>query len=526
MKKRVISTSALLFASVSAIIGSGWLFAAYYAATIAGPAALLSWIIGCFAIIIVAFTFAELSAFVPVTGASIRVPRYTHGQFVSFIFAWIIWITYFSLMAVEVQAIIQYGSFFYPNLVHSNGGLTSFGYLIATVLMLLVSIINFYSLLWLLRCNNFLTILKIIIPLFIGGAILMMQFPASHDVLSQMTFAPQGIKGVLSALTTGGIIFAFNGFRQATEMAGEAQNPQRSIPIAIIGGILICLVVYLVLQYSFLASVATDIHLKDWQSLKLSGTNSPFAIVLGQEKLSYLMPVLYLGAVIGPFAAALMYCSSGARALYAMSLNESLPKFFSKLNAKNLPIVAILVNFVLGMLLFAPFPGWSSMANFLTSLMALTYIVSPICLLTIRKNVDGQNRYFKLPFANFWSFAAFYICSLLVYWTGWDVLVKLLIALIMGFVVLIVYRLFTQNRNDLLRLDWRASAWVWVFFIGMVLISYCGTFGGQGYLTFGWDFLALAVLSLLSLWVGVKISLPKEKISNDINKLIAGVQHS
>ncbi|MFX8844596.1 aspartate:proton symporter, partial [Acinetobacter baumannii] len=67
MKKRVISTWSLLFTCASAIIGSGWLFTAYYGATMAGPVSMLVWFIGAIAIIIVAFTFAELSAFLPVT---------------------------------------------------------------------------------------------------------------------------------------------------------------------------------------------------------------------------------------------------------------------------------------------------------------------------------------------------------------------------------------------------------------------------------------------------------------------------
>src|SRR3990167_10720736 len=97
MQTRVLSTQALLFASISAIIGSGWLFSAYYTSTLAGPASIISWLLGGLAVMIVAFTFAELSAFVPVTGASIRVPRYTHGLVVGFIFAWILWLSYVAL---------------------------------------------------------------------------------------------------------------------------------------------------------------------------------------------------------------------------------------------------------------------------------------------------------------------------------------------------------------------------------------------------------------------------------------------
>jgi amino acid transporter len=520
MKQRTISKTALLFTSVSAIIGSGWLFSSYYAAITTGTSSLLAWLIGCVAIMIVAFTLAELSAFVPVTGASIRAPRYTHGKLVSFIFAWIIWITYFSLMAVEVQAMIQYGSFFYPNLIRPDGGLTGSGYEVATILMLLASIVNFYSIKWLLRCNNVLTILKMVIPLLIVAAVLIKQFPVSHDAIKNISFAPHGAKGILMALTTSGIIFSFNGFRQATEMAGEAKNPQIAIPFAVIGSVLICMVIYVAMQYSFLASIATDAHLKDWQALKFSGNSSPFARVLMQEKLGYLLPLLYLGAVIAPFAATLMYVGSGARSLYAMSMNGSLPKVFAGLDKRGVPIIAISINFFLGMLLFAPFPGWASMASFLTSLMVLTYLVSPICLLSLRKHLGDKKRYFKLPFVKLWAFASFYICCLLVYWTGWDVLFKLYIALGIGFIIMIFYRLFTQEKNKLFHLDWKASSWVWCFFIGMGVISHYGSFGGNGALGFGYDFLVIGILSVVCLYLSLRYSLPKEEMISSINELI------
>jgi amino acid transporter len=521
MKKRTISTPALLFTSVSAIIGSGWLFAAYYAATTTGPAAILSWIFGALAMIVVAFTYAELSAFVPVTGASMRVLRYTHGQFTGFMFAWITWISYVAIMAIEVQAIIQYGSFFFPSWVYPSGGLTFIGYVFAAILMLLVAIINFYSLRWLLRCNNFLTVLKLIIPVVIAGAILVAQFPVSHDSLQQMTFAPQGLKGIFATITTGGIVFAFNGFRQATELAGEAKNPQRSLPIAVIGSVIICLIVYLCLQYSFLAAVATNSHLKDWQSLKLSGINSPFAIILTKENLNRFLPLLYLGAVAGPFAAALMYGSSGARALYAMSMNGSIPKWFAHLTPHGLPVRSIFFNFALGMCLFAPFPGWAAMASFLTSLMALTYISAPLCSLALTLHLPDHDRYFKLPYPKVWCFIAFYICNLLFYWTGWDILQKLLIMLIVGFIALVVYRWYSGKREQLLHLNWKASSWMWCFFIGQSIVSYYGSFGGKGTLPFGWDFLAFAVISLASLWLGIKFTRPVDKMQQDIESLIA-----
>ncbi|MES2613881.1 MAG: amino acid permease, partial [Bdellovibrionota bacterium] len=77
--KREIGPTGILFASVSAIIGSGWLFGSLYAAQMAGPAAIVSWIIGGIAILFVAFCFAELACLFPVAGGVGFFPLFTHG---------------------------------------------------------------------------------------------------------------------------------------------------------------------------------------------------------------------------------------------------------------------------------------------------------------------------------------------------------------------------------------------------------------------------------------------------------------
>src|SRR4051794_2864452 len=76
--RRDIGLVPLLFASVGSIIGSGWLLGALTASTIAGPAAILSWVIGGAAVVLLALVHAELGAAYPVAGGSARFPHYSH----------------------------------------------------------------------------------------------------------------------------------------------------------------------------------------------------------------------------------------------------------------------------------------------------------------------------------------------------------------------------------------------------------------------------------------------------------------
>lgn len=518
--RRSISSLALLFTSVSAILGSGWLFANYYTSSLAGPAAIISWLIGGAAVIFIAFVFAELCTLLPITGSSTRIPHYTHGTLVSFLFSWIIWLAYTALVPTEVQAVIQYLSYFFPKLLNTRSGLTHLGYFYAAFLMLIVSAINIFSLRWLLRCNNILTVMKILIPAFITILILLNFFTLKQAIHpANSPFAPYGWHGILAAVTTGGIVFAFNGFKQACEMAGEAKNPNRALPIAIIGSITVTLTIYILLQLAFYSSILPENLVSGWQQIILPGNNSPMAAILKQDGLTTLLPLLYVGAIAGPLAAALMYASSASRSMYGMSKNKHIPSLFQRLTTEGNPIFAILLNFTLGMLMFSPLPGWNSMITFLTSLMAMTYAIGPVCLLALRLQLPDHKRPFRLPFATFTSTTAFYICTLLIYWSGWDIISKLSLALIIGLAVLFIHRFFIQNPEEM-PLHWRSSLWIWPYFIGISVISYLGTFGhGHNILPFGWDFAVIALFCILIMWLAIHVKLPNSVTESYILEL-------
>jgi len=520
MRQRAISSGALLLASVSAILGSGWLFAGYYTSTFAGPGALLSWLIGGAIVILISFTFAELSAMLPITGSSTRIPQYTHGTIVSFVFAWMIWLSYAALTPTEVQSVIQYLAYFFPQMTYPGGGLTRTGYAAATALMLAISMVNVMSLRWLMRCNNFLTVLKIAIPIIISVVILILYFSPGQIIHPAGSgFLPLGVHGVFAAIATGGIVFAFNGFKQACELAGEAKDPHRALPLAIIGSVGGCLLIYLLLQLAFIAALTPANLEAGWNQLQLPGADSPLAAILHQKDLDSLLPILYLGAVIGPLAAGLMYMSSSSRSLYGQSKNDYLPLFFQTLNSHGHPIYAIIANFMVGMCLFAPLPGWNKMISFLTSLMAITYAIAPISLLALRKQVPEQHRPFKLPFAKLFGFAAFYFCTLMSYWSGWDIISKLGISFAAGMIVLFTYH-FGTARGRQLTFHWRESAWIWPYFTGLTLISYLGNFGnGLNILPFGWDFVVIAIFCWIIVGLAQHFILPAAVTRQYINRL-------
>ncbi len=518
--KRSVSTLALLFTSVSAILGSGWLFAAYYAATIAGPSALLAWVIAGACIIFVAFVFAELTTMLPVMGSSTRIPHMTHGTLVGFMYAWVIWICYAAIPPTEVQAVIQYSSFYFPGLTEKTGALTGQGYLCATVLMLIICGINAFSLRWLLRSNTSLTFMKILIPLVIIAVIFTHYFSLKHIIHpNHETFFPMGIKGTLSAISAGGMVYAFNGFTQACELSGAVKRPAFSLPIAIIGSILLTFLIYFGLQVAFFTSIQAFNLAHGWSNLTLQHANSPLAAILYQDNLSWLLPVLFVGAIVGPLAASLIYTNGAAQSLRSKSINGYLPKFLQILSPQHTPIYAVLVNFLFGMMLFLPLPGWNKMMGFLTSLMTFTYTIGPICLITMRDQVPNQPRPFRLPFGKIWGTVAFYFCTVFSYFNGWEIISKLGIGFIVGFIVLIVYRK-SSSAAKTSSLDWHASVWIWPYIGGLTLISYLGSFGGgKNILPFGYDLLVLAAFTIIIVMLATHFKLPAERTQRYIKEL-------
>lgn len=146
--KRTIGTPALLFSAVGGIIGSGWLFGPMYAAQVAGPAAILSWVIGGLLMIIIALTFAELASAFPVAGGMVRFAELSHGPLMSFTVGWMVWLSSVVVAPVETLALLQYAGNYLPGLVHKVAGtqvLTGQGMIAAAIIMFFMVLLNWYG---------------------------------------------------------------------------------------------------------------------------------------------------------------------------------------------------------------------------------------------------------------------------------------------------------------------------------------------------------------------------------------------
>ncbi len=495
----------LLMLSINGMVGSAWLFAPLYAAKIAGAGALIAWLIGGLATALIALTFAEVSVLFPVAGGTAQIPQLSHGAFTSFILGWIAWLSALTMAPIEVQAILQYASTYFTSLAHVKNGvsaLTGVGYLWAIILMFSFCVINIASYKGLVRFNFILFIFKIAVIILTVAALVHTKFnTVNFRGLHTFSFSITGWQAILTAVASGGVAFAFTGFKHGVELAGEATHLPIAIPLAIVGSVMCCLLLYLGLQFAFIGAIDPSLLVHGWNHLSFVGDIGPFAGLAAGLGLVWLVKLLYIDAVVSPSGAALIYVTSTARILYAMSQMGYLPRWLSHLNKQNFPVAAIGVNFILGMLLFLPLPGWQAMVSFLVSGMVLSYAMGPIALLCMRLELPQKKRRFRLPAAYLICPLAFYFCNLLSYWTGWETIYKLAIAMSLGGVVFI----FAILRGGFgVALGLKSAIWVMPYLLGLVLISYLGAFGGKNIIPFGWDFLVIGIFSLVILGLAVK----------------------
>ncbi|MBX9704179.1 MAG: APC family permease, partial [Silvanigrellaceae bacterium] len=523
--KRNINVSGVLFASVGAMIGSGWLFGALYAAQMAGPAAILSWLIGAFFVVVIGLAIAELVTMFPISGGMSIYPYFTHGNFVGFIFGWVSWLSFVVLPPIEVLAVLQYSSNYIPGLSEKIGKeqhLTSAGLCVAAVLLLLLVYINSVGSRFMAETNKFLTFWKLSVP-FLVIVIFLFSCNNGTENLFQAPggFAPYGIQGVLSALAIGGVVFSFNGFQAGVMLAGEAKNAQKTVPIAIIGSIIICALLYGVLQIAFLLAVPSSSLANGWASLSFSGDAGPLAGLALMLGIVWLASLLYIDAVVAPFGAGIVYTASASRVLYAMGASGSIPPFLMKMTKGGVPLISLIINFIVGIVMFFPFPGWDSMMAFLSSAFVLSLCVGPLCLVSLRKQAPEHQRGFRLPKYKIFAFIAFYFANLMLYWTGWNVIWKLSIAVVIG-CVLFTLQIVNGNNSRIKRVDLKPSVWLVPYFIGFLTISYFGSYGGGlNKITVGWDFAAIALFSFIIFHLSQIFALEPSKAKEYINKTLS-----
>jgi amino acid transporter len=343
-------------------------------------------------------------------------------------------------------------------------------------------------------------------------------------------FMPFGIKGLFGAIPSAGIVFAYTGFEQADQLAGEIKNPQRNLARAIIIATAIGTAIYILLQVVFIGAIPHGLisgH-KGW--LGIPATNAiaigPFAGLAGAVGLAWLATILRIDAVVSPSGTGLIYTTATSRIGYGLARNHYYPQIFQKTDARGVPWISLILAFAFGLPFLLPFPSWHSLVSLVTSALVLMYAGAPLSLGAFRRQVPQANRPYRMPAAAVLGPVAFIIANLLIYWSGLEVVWKLGVCIVVGYVLIGISMTFDKQRPPL---DWKSAQWLPVYLIGLGIITWQGQYAGgavappvnTGRIPFWWDMLVVAAFSLAIYYWAQATKLPRQEMMDLVSRQAA-----
>jgi amino acid transporter len=520
---REIGLVGLLWASMGSIIGSGWLFGAQKGLVAAGPAAIISWVVGGICILVLALVHAELGAMYPMSGGSARFPHYAFGGIAGAGFGWFSWLQAVTVAPIEVSAMILYlGHYdFARSWLKSDQTLTTPGLIAAVIFMAILASVNYLGVKALAATNSAMTWWKVGVPLATIFVVAILGGLHTSNFTAANGFNPDGLKGILLAIPASGIIFSYLGFEQADQLAGESKNPKRDIPFAVIGSIVLGLIIYISLQIVFLLSLPGSAIGKTWDATGkglYTAFTGPWAQLASLVGLGWLAAILYFDAVVSPAGTGLIYTAAGARVSYGLARNSYFHSIFSSLTPSRVPWFGVLVSFIAGCVCFLPFPSWQSLVGLITSASVLMYAGAPLSFGAFRKRLPDTQRPYRLPGGEVFSPLAFVVASWIIMWTGWQTDVKLGVLIVIGCLLIFNREMSPEH------MVWRAAAWLPVYLIGMGVITYYSAFSlrtDPGSTMGLWTSLVVcAVFAVAIYYWAINVALSSEVIQRMVDEVV------
>lgn len=492
--KRDLGFWQLTAIGLGGVIGSGWLLGALYAANAAGPASLITWVVGGLALLVIALVMVELGGSRPMSGGLVRWPFLSSGRLVATLVGWGIWIAYATNPPSEAAAMLQYSSAHIGH-VYENGQLTALGIVIAVALMVLMVAANWFGVLLFARVNLAVTIAKFIIPTL--TVILLAAAGFTHSNFSAHGgFAPYGYSAPLSAIATAGIIYAYTGFQGPLDVSGEARDAKRDIPRAVITALVLSILLYVALEVVFLGTV--KVGGGGWAGINLS---SPYAQLAVMLNLSWFSWVLYADSIVSPGGSALVFTAATSREVYSLSRNRFLPEWFAQVDGRSgVPRRALVANFAVGLVFLLTLHSWHKIIAATSILGLFAYSISAISVAGFAR-AEPERQAGWVRGSRMLAPLGFVLATLIFYWAGWaelKIAIPVLLAAILVYVGDGIKRGF--EAADL----WR-GVWLLVYLGALLLVSYFGAsaFGGDNDVRGPWDSVIVAVIGVAGYVAGV-----------------------
>jgi len=437
--KRTLSSRSLVFMGIGAIIGAGlFSLTGIAAADHAGPAVVLSFILAAVGCAFAGLCYAEFASMIPVAGSAYTYSYATMGEFVAWVIGWDLVLEY-ALGAATVG--VSWSSYL-------NALLGSYGLEIPHALSNSPSeggIINLpaIGIIWVLSLllirgtkesafiNNFLVIIKLAVVflfIFLGWKFINPEYHTPFIPKNTGVMGEFGISGI--AAGAGLVFFAFIGFDAVSTAAQEAKNPQKGMPIGILGSLVVCTVLYVLFSYVMTGLVP-------YQTFK--GDASPAATAFEVTGYDFLQTGMIIAILAGYTSVILVMLLGQSRVFYSMSRDGLLPGFFGDIHKKFRTPWKTNIFFMLFISIFAGFVPIKSLGHMVS--IGTLFAFSLVCLgvLIMRKTKPDVRRKFKVPLVPYIPIAGILVCIYLMTSLGKESWERLIIWLIIGIVIYFFY---------------------------------------------------------------------------------------
>ncbi|HVX04900.1 MAG TPA: amino acid permease [Rhodanobacteraceae bacterium] len=476
--KRQLGPIQLTLLGIGAVIGTGIFVLTAEAAQKAGPGMMLSFVIAAIVCGLAALAYAELAAMVPVSGSAYTYSYGVMGELIAWIVGWALVLEY----AIGATAVCVGWSGYVNGLLNSGvfgwvkpgalslphwlqvgptlgGGFNLLAFLIGVAVTGLLVIGTSKS----ARVNAVLVAIKIIaLTVFIVISVPVVKNANLHPFLPTGWGNPLGSNGIGVLGAAASIFFAYVGFDAVSTAAEETRNPNRNIPIGLIGALVICTIFYLLVGYGAAGSVgaqpltsATGAFLDPGTPSFAAACGNSQALVCSREPLAQVMSTLghpgvaimiELAAIVALPSVILVMMFGQTRIFFTMSRDGLLPNMFSKVHARFFtPHVITYITGTVVSLCAALFPV-GKLADTSNAGTLLAFAMVSVGVMILRRTQPERKRPFRTPLV--WIVCPLAVAGCLLLFVNLSGIAKG-VFVVWAVIGLIFYRLYGYKRSQM-----------------------------------------------------------------------------